>query len=222
MSESFDNSAAYSVMDQLANATALTADNVARTPLAHAQTSVAKKGAASSVTLSEVQLPGLLVLRATATKDALSVALKEKIGIELPGTLQSSEVENYCLRWITPDEWWLSCPNAETFSLETSLRDSVNGHIAIVNVTGANSVLHLSGADARNVLKKSTVYDVNPENLPTGKVVSTTFSKAQASIRALSDDSFEIIVRRSFADYVWLWLQRAGREYGMQYQTLNP
>jgi len=214
------NSMGVDVMDQMANASDVNAGNVAQTPLAHTEASPVTASASvnSSVTLTELPLCGLLVLRAVSAQEALSAALQKQIGLTLPATLQSQENGDYCLRWITPDEWILSCPNSETFSLETSLRDAVEGHIAIVNVTGANSILRLSGRNARNVLRKSTVYDVNPENMTVAKVVSTTFAKAQATIRALPDDAFELIIRRSFADYVWLWLQRAGKEYDMQFE----
>ncbi|OUC50154.1 hypothetical protein B7939_13495, partial [Eggerthia catenaformis] len=29
-------------------------------------------------------------------------------------------------------------------------------------------------------------------------------------------DTWELVVRRSFADYFWLWLQDASAEYGLQ------
>ncbi len=80
----------------------------------------------------------------------------------------------------------------------------------------ATSLLTLSGENALNVLKKSTAYDVHAENFGPGKVVNTVMAKAQVTLRAKSDGCFEIIVRRSFADYLWLWLQRAGKEYGLE------
>ncbi|MDI3326661.1 sarcosine oxidase subunit gamma family protein, partial [Pontibacterium granulatum] len=29
------------------------------------------------------------------------------------------------------------------------------------------------------------------------------------------DTEFELVVRRSFADYIWLWIQDASREFGL-------
>jgi hypothetical protein len=34
-------------------------------------------------------------------------------------------------------------------------------------------------------------------------------------LRPLPDDGMEIIVRRSFADYLWSWLEVAAAEYGL-------
>ena len=212
------------IMNLVANATATNACNAAHTPMEHMRDAVnaqAKKGAGSSVALTEQALSGLVVLRANDAKDALSKALNKAANIHLPDRLQSAENGDYCARWMTPDEWLLSCPINQAFELETSLRSEVDGHIAVVNVSGGFSVFKLSGADARNVLRKSSVYDVNPENFPEGKVVNTLLAKSQVTLRALADDAFEIIVRRSFADYVWLWLQRAGSEYDIKLSLLD-
>ena len=212
------------VMDQVANATAVSANTAVQTPLEHVRAVVNAKAAAkptSSVLLTEHAVTGLLVLRANDTRQALSQALLQETGVSLPETLQSDEKGDYCARWMTPDEWLLSCPNESAFNLENSLRSTVKGPIAVVNVSGGYSLLTLSGINALNVLKKSTVYDVSPENFPEGKVVNTTFAKSQITMRALSGGAFELVVRRSFADYVWLWLQRAGREYDMHCQLLD-
>lgn len=210
------------VMDQFANAASVSSSTVVKTPLQHIVKAVKARGpvnAKSSVTLAEMPLTGLLVLRADAARSELSDALLDVAGIALPETLKSTESGVYCARWMSPDEWLLSCPDIEAFDIEKSLRAAVDGHLAIVNNTGGYCVMQLSGADARNVLKKSTVYDVNAENLQPGKVVNTTLAKAQITLRALPDNAFELIVRRSFADYVWLWLQRAGREYTMKFKV---
>ena len=211
------------VMDQFANARSVAASDVTRTPMHHVVDAVNARATAatSSVMLAESALTGMLVLRATASRDALSEALNKAAGITLPDTLGSTESGAYCARWMTPDEWLLSCPNIEAFDIEQSLRANIEGHIAIVNNTGGYSIMTLSGSDARNVLKKSTVYDVSLDNFQPGKVVNTTLAKAQVTMRALPDDSFELIVRRSFADYVWLWLQRAGSEYNMQFSVVG-
>lgn len=212
------------VMNQLANATATSVGEAVQTPLEHLRDALnrqPKSGKKSSVSLTESALCGLLVIRANDTCKDVSEALQKIAGVELPDTLSSAENGEYCVRWMTPDEWLLSCPNANVFELENSLRASVDGHFALVNVSGGYSVLTLSGADARNILKKSCVYDLNPENFAPGKVVNTLLAKSQVTIRALADDAFEIIVRRSFADYVWLWLQRAGKEYNIQLALLD-
>ena len=177
----------------------------------------ASRTVASSVMLEEAAVTGILILRATTASKQLGKALRSTLKLDLPGRLESqSEGDRYCIRWMSPDEWMLTCPLNEAFDIERKLRSAVDGPIAIVNVSGGYSVLTLSGEDALKVLKKSTAYDVHAENFGPGKVVNTVMAKAQVTLRALPEGCYEIIVRRSFADYLWLWLQRAGREYGLE------
>jgi len=47
-------------------------------------------------------------------------------------------------------------------------------------------------------------------------MVGTTFGKSSVQLMRTGDDNWHIIVRRSFADYLWLWIQNAAREYGLK------
>lgn len=171
----------------------------------------------ANVFLEEAAVTGILVLRGSTDVDVLDTALQATLKMALPERLKSeSTADKYCIRWMSPDEWLLTCPLHEAFDIENKLRAAAKGSIAIVNVSGGYSLLKLSGESALKVLKKSTAYDVHPDNLPAGKVVNTVMAKAQVTLRAIGDDEYEIIVRRSFADYLWLWLQRAGKEYGLE------
>jgi len=192
-------------------------DARAESPLHHADLdTMADKGREDGgVQLQELKLLGHLVLRGTVENAAFVAGVEKVLGVALPGPTQSSEVGEYSIRWISPDEWLVIVPGTEAFNLEKQLRESISGHYSIVNVSGGQTVLLLSGEDAVNVLKKSTGYDVHDSNFPVGKVVTTTLSKTQAVVRRTGSESWELVVRRTFADYVWLWLQDACAEYGL-------
>lgn len=184
------------------------------TPLQHAEPRL-RSGAAmpAGVTLTERELTGLLTLRAGSSLPSLRQALRDVAGMELAERLQSTNSDTGCLRWMAPDEWLLSCSIEQAFNIETRLRDAANGHPGIVNVSAGYTLLDLNGADVLDALKKSTAYDVHPRNLPPGKVVNTTFAKTQVTLCCQSESHYELIVRRSFARYLWLWLQTATAEY---------
>jgi len=188
------------------------------TPLYHAELSAlaAYQVPGAGVVLKEHPVTGLLTIRAKADNASLSSALKSVLSLELPGTLQSSVSGEYCLRWMSPDEWLLSAPIAELYDIENNLREAVTEPVAMVNVSGGYTLVELSGAQVLNVLKKSTHYDCHPRNLTVGKVVNTGFAKSQVTLRCIDSSHYELVVRRSFADYIWLWLQTASREYGLQ------
>lgn len=209
-------------MDQYAVPSADHAGIEALSPLAHtglqARNAAGSRPPVSTVSLEEAPVTGLLVIRARDDQDSLGSALSSVVQLDLPQRLSSHQSEDarYCIRWMSPDEWLLSCPLMEAFDLEQRLRESIDGSIAIVNVSGGYGLLTLTGADALSLLKKSTAYDVHPVNFCEGKVVNTMLAKAQVTLRVVAAERYEILVRRSLADYLWLWLQRAGSEFGLR------
>lgn len=201
------------VMNQLADASI-----EAQSPLHHADlSSVAQSGPKTGgVVFKEEKLMGQLTLRLNAD-NADQLAIAEKLlGVALPLTPLTSVVEgDVSIRWISPDEWLIVVPGLKAFDVESAFHEQMTGHYQLVNISGGSTIFLLSGEHARDVLKKSTPIDVHPNEFPVGKVVSTVFAKSSAVMRRVADDQYELVVRRSFADYLWLWLQDASREYGL-------
>ncbi|MGE6794120.1 sarcosine oxidase subunit gamma [Pseudomonas guineae] len=190
----------------------------AESPLFHAELDqlVGKRPAKAGVTLREKKLLGHLTLRGDAKDSAFAGAVHQALGLELPSALMLVTAGDTSLQWLGPDEWLLVVPSGTEFAVEQKLRAALDGqHISIVNVSGGQTLLELSGPKVRDVLMKSSSYDVHPNNFPVGKAVGTVFAKSQLVIRHTGEDTWELVVRRSFADYVWLWLQDASAEYGL-------
>ena len=190
----------------------------AESPLFHAglDQMAGKGGANAGVTLREKKLLGHLTLRGDAKDSAFAGAVHQALGLELPSALMLVTAGETSLQWLAPDEWLLVVPSGTEFAVEQKLRTALDGqHISIVNVSGGQTLLELSGPKVRDVLMKSTSYDVHPDNFPVGKAVGTVFAKSQLVIRHTAEETWELVVRRSFADYFWLWLQDASAEYGL-------
>ena len=190
----------------------------AESPLFHAGLDqLAGKGAAKAgVTLREKKLLGHLTLRGAGKDPAFAGGVHKALGLELPSALGLVANGETSLQWLAPDEWLLIVPSGTEFAVEQKLRAALDGlHISIVNVSGGQTLLELSGAKVREVLMKSTSYDVHPSNFPVGKAVGTNFAKSQLVIRHTAEDTWELLVRRSFSDYFWLWLQDASAEFGL-------
>lgn len=168
---------------------------------------------------------GFLSLRARpSARETLSGALHTVAGLSLPTRLRGvypvqPDAASMAIRWMSPDEWLLSAPAASLAGIERDVRQRVSGGIAIVNVSGNHVGLILEGADARAVLMKSTGYDVHADHFLPGKVVNTTFAKAGVTLGCLGGERFELLVRRSLADYLWVWLQNAALEFGLDTGT---
>ncbi|KPA97835.1 sarcosine oxidase subunit gamma [Pseudomonas asplenii] len=174
----------------------------------------------AGVTVREKKLLGHLTLRGDGHDPAFAAGVKKALGLDLPVALTVVAKGETSLQWLGPDEWLLVVPTGEEYATEKALREALGDlHIAIVNVSGGQQLLELSGPNVRQVLMKSTSYDVHPNNFPVGKAVGTVFAKSQLIIRHTAEDTWELVIRRSFSDYWWLWLQDAAAEYGLNVQA---
>lgn len=190
----------------------------AESPLHHADlASLVGKGRNNAgVTLRERKFLGHLTLRGNGHDPAFAGGVHKALGLELPVALTVVASGDLSLQWVGPDEWLLIVPGGQEVAIEQKLRDALEGqHIQVVNVSGGQTLLELSGPRVREVLMKSTSYDVHPNNFPVGKAVGTVFAKSQLVIRRTGEDTWELLVRRSFSDYWWLWLQDACAEHGL-------
>ncbi|KXF82586.1 sarcosine oxidase subunit gamma family protein, partial [Enterovibrio coralii] len=170
---------------------------------------------AAGVHLHEHKNVSQLVLRGESTP-AFAGAVEKTLGVALPSqpctTAAAEDVEVW---WLAPDEWLIVSQERGAEQIEQSLRDALEGHFSITDVTGGQTLLTLTGSHAIDVLKKSTSYDVDDRHFHVGRCVGTTFAKAQVFLKHSSENTYELVVRRSFADYVGLWIQDAADEYGI-------
>lgn len=209
-----DTNKSLAIMNQVPSAEA----NVCgESPLHHVGLAeiASQSEADAGIVFSEEGLLGHLTLRCDPSSPLIAVA-QSILGVALPlNPLTSVEQGDLVLRWIAPDEWLITLPNHQVFDLETRFRNEMNGHYSLVNGSGGMTVYKLRGERVVDMLRKSTPVDLHDSVFPVGKVVSTVFAKAGAVIRRTSETEFELVVRRSFADYIWLWIQDASQEYGL-------
>ena len=168
--------------------------------------------------IKEAPLSAHLNLRGDASDSHFCAAVAEVLAVALPlqpGTYQRNGDSS--IYWLGPSEWLIVQEGADPASLEAALRESLTGHISIVDVSGGQTCINLRGTAAVTVLKKSSVYDFEGWDGATanaGSVVQTTFAKASAAVSNRSDGSYDLVIRRSFADYLAQWLLDAGGEFG--------
>ena len=117
--------------------------------------------------------------------------------------------------------------------LTTRLADALaDWPYALTDLTGGQICIRLSGRGARDVLAKGCTLDLHPRAFQPGQCAQTVLGKASMLIarsRAgtnspVSDDAgsaddagvFDIVVRRTFAEYAADWLYRSAEEYGVR------
>jgi sarcosine oxidase subunit gamma len=101
-------------------------------------------------------------------------------------------------------------------SLASQLRKSLGERCSLVDTSDGYTCLNLAGEGVGLLLQKSSGYDFHPANFGPGRCVQTTFAKSSALVSLADNGSCDLIIRRSFADYLASWLLDAGRDEGLQ------
>ena len=160
---------------------------------------------------------GHVNLRGNPGDDQFMAGVQGVLGQLLPVEPNTFTEDEQRIYWLGPDEWLVLAPAAETDSLCTDLDASVEGVPAAVNrQSGGQIAIELSGSDVRAVFAKGCTLDFHPKVFRPGMCAQSGLAKATVLIGCLDDDRFEVVVRRSFADYLLRWLLHAGREFGME------
>jgi sarcosine oxidase subunit gamma len=177
---------------------------------------------ATPVTLGECRHTGKLNLRAGA--DALAV-VAELVGTApptTPNTVASDGVRR--ILWLGPDEWLIAVPPGDETALMARLEDALAGrHASITDVTDSRTVITLAGARARDVLAKGCGLDLHPRVFRAGQCAQTTLARASVLLHQTTDEpAYDITVDRSFARYLWSWLEDASLEFGLSVWRPDP
>jgi len=170
----------------------------------------------SGVAMKEVALMGHLIIRGNCENPEFVKGVSYVLGLELPTkSLSSSANDVTSILWLSPDEWLIISSGDMIYDIELALREKLDGHFSIVNQSSGQTIIQLSGINAADVLKKSTSLDVHPKEFPVGKVAASHLAKSSALFYHSGENQWQLVVRRSFADYIWRWLADAGKEFGL-------
>ena len=180
----------------------------------------------AGVTLAEKTLPVAVNLRGKADDPAFVAAVRDALGLE-PPTAQNTVAANdeIAMLWLGPDEWLAvrhdAAPGAEA-QLAAKLRgalanDSGGQHAAVTEVGESLCCIAVAGPRARDLIAKGCPLDLHPRVF--GGVThcaQSHLAKAAVTLHQVGDaPAYDLYTRRSFSDYLWRWLEDAGREYGL-------
>lgn len=177
-----------------------------------------------ALVVKEAPISTFLNLRGNGADKEFCAAVAEVLEVTVPTEPSTYHSNKKCgIYWLGPDEWLLFS-SMEAVSLEARLRNALSGHISIVDISGGQTLINLRGDQQalEVVLKKSSVYDFGawPDaNTNAGRCAQTTFAKATAVVANKADGSYDLIIRRSFADYIAQWLLDAGQEFGCRIEA---
>ena len=172
----------------------------------------------AGVVVRERALLGHLDLRGDTRDPRFAAAIRGVVGVAPPIAPNTvDEAQGNTVYWLGPDEWLLVTAGERSAVLEGELRAALTGvRAAVTDVSGGQTVVMLRGGNVRELLAKGCPLDLHPRVFGVGRCAQSHLAKAPILIRQLDrEPSFEIVVRRSFADYFALWLADAAAEYGL-------
>ncbi|MEX1082336.1 MAG: sarcosine oxidase subunit gamma family protein [Halofilum sp. (in: g-proteobacteria)] len=169
---------------------------------------------AGDVVLRERPRYGYINLRGAGGDSTFLDAVAGEIGCDLPtepNTVVSGE--RFVAIWLGPDEWYLRTAPDEAADLAERLESALAGQHAAINPLGDGlATFALEGPNAREVLEKGCTLDLHPRVFAAGQCAQTLLTKA-AVVLMPTARGYEVIVRRSFADYLFVWLTDAADEF---------
>ncbi len=191
-------------------------------PLHHCLLQTEVKPHKVGITLLEDSLKGHINIKGNALDDEFQAAVNKAFGVGLPGEpLSFTSRDKVTIYWLAPDEWLAIVDYSQLATKQHAFLGHYAGHCSVVDVSGGQTLLLLSGDAVQQLLQKACVYDVHPDCFPVGKCVQTNFAKATALIAKRSAQQYELVIRRSFADYIYYWLADAACEYGFSAQAVS-
>ena len=160
---------------------------------------------------------GHINLRGSPSNPEFLSAVDGVLQQALPLAANTMTMGDHRVFWLGPDEWQIVTAEDAAGALVIQLRKSLQGiQSSVSDLSGGQVALHLGGARARDVLAKACTLDLAAAEFSVGACAQSGLAKATVLIGLIDDARpvFEIVLRRSFADYLVRWLQHAALEFG--------
>jgi sarcosine oxidase, subunit gamma len=182
----------------------------------------ASNPAQARIVCAERPFLGHINLRGDAGDPRFIASVASVIGTVVPiSPNTASRGHDHVVYWLGPNEWLIVTTDAREAAIARDLRQALaNCFAAVTEVSGGQTVISLRGNSVRDMLAKGCPLDLHARVFGVDRCAQSHLAKAPILIRQVdAAPSFEIIVRRSFADYLWLWLEDAAAEYGLKIEA---
>lgn len=162
--------------------------------------------------IEEKPFLGFLNLRGKSNHTGFLSATLKVLGCEPPTEantmLESGDNRIY---WLGPDEWLVVTPTGRQASIQADLLRALDGVFsAVVDNSSGLTLLEITGDNAAALLATDCPLDLHPLAFKPGQCAQTRLAKAGMIVAPMrKGEGFEVIIRRSFADYLSLWMQDA-------------
>jgi sarcosine oxidase subunit gamma len=162
--------------------------------------------------IREVPFLGFLNLRGKSNNTGVQAACLKVLNCEPPieanTVIESGDNRIY---WLGPDEWLIITPTGQQAQLANDLRRALKGVFSsVVDNSSGLTMLEITGSNAGALLASDCPLDLHPRVFKPGQCAQTRIAKAGMTIAPMRQGKgFEVIIRRSFADYIGHWMKDA-------------
>ncbi len=162
--------------------------------------------------IEEKPFRGYINLRGRAEHTGFIAGVLKVLGVEAPTQANTViEAGENRIYWLGPDEWLIVTPAGQQDRVKQDLLAALDAVFSsVVDNSSGLTMIHITGANAGALIATDCPLDLHPREFKPGQSAQTRLAKAGMTIAPLADGAgFELIIRRSFADYLLLWLQDA-------------
>lgn len=143
--------------------------------------------------------------------------LEEVLGAALPRRCGSvaTAVDGVSVLWLSPDEFLVITDQAPEGLTEKLVLALGEGPGAVLDLSANRTTFALTGPSARAVLDKGCPLDLHPRQLAVGTAYLTAVGAVPVLLWKIAEDSFWILPRSSYADFLGRWLIDAMTEFSV-------
>lgn len=163
--------------------------------------------AGAAFRLNERPFLELVNVRGDTRDAALMQAMESVLGCRPPEKANTiAHGNDYEMLWLGPDEWLVRSATAHDATRSAPLQAKLGAAFAgvfaaVVDIGSGYTVLEISGTRTREVLARGCPLDLHPKLFGEGQCAQSHYFKASMTLVPTGANSFDIVVRRSFADY---------------------
>ncbi len=178
--------------------------------------------------IEEKPFLGYVNLRGRPDHTGFLAGVLKALGVE-PPTEPNTVVDagDNRIYWLGPDEWLIVTPAGKQGEVKAKLDAALAGVFSsVVDNSSGLTTIHVTGDNAGALLATDCPFDLHPREFKPGQCAQTRLAKAGMLVAPLaggtgpgsesgagpgseSGAGFEVIIRRSFADYLLRFLQDA-------------
>ncbi|MFB6452928.1 sarcosine oxidase subunit gamma family protein [Bradyrhizobium tunisiense] len=133
---------------------------------------------------------------------------------DLSGKIRAAfGAETLAVRVVSPGQWFVVGDEPMSAAAHANVVQKLKPHADVIDQSQGRVRIAIAGAKAASVLAKGTAVDLALNAFPVGHATTTLIGHIATHITRISEDGFELMVLRGFAESLWDELAELSAEY---------